>query len=108
MRGVHLVKEAIESLPLFAGDFFAHLASILAGTIDAESDRCGAEAIEDEGAGHGFKAALPLHAGGLAEGGEEALPASFEVGSAGVERKAHGHVELAHGIDRKSTRLNSS
>src|ERR1017187_9870478 len=92
------MEEAIEALPLLAGDLFAHLTGVFAGAVDAESDRCGAEAIEDEGAGHGFKAALPLHAGGLAKRGEEALPAGFEVGASGVERKAHGHVELAHGI----------
>ena len=34
----------------------------------------------------------------LAEGGEEALPAGFRIGAAGVEHETHGHVELAHGI----------
>ena len=95
---VHLVEEAIEALPLLAGDFFADLAGIFAGAVDAEGDGGGADAIEDECAGHGFKAALPLHARGLAERGKEALPAGFEVGAAGVEQEAHGHVELAHGV----------
>ena len=39
LRRVDLVIEAIEALPLLGGDFFAHLAGIFAGAIDAEGDR---------------------------------------------------------------------
>ena len=36
LRGVHLVIEAVEALPLLGGDFFADLAGIFAGGIDAD------------------------------------------------------------------------
>ena len=36
VRRMHLVIEAIEALPLLGGDFFADLAGIFAGGIDAD------------------------------------------------------------------------
>ena len=35
---------------------------------------------------------------GIAERGEQPLPAGFGAGAAGVEHQAHGDVELAHGV----------
>ena len=52
IRRVHLVKEAVEPLPLLGGDFFADLAGVFAGAVDAESNRGGANAVEDQLAGH--------------------------------------------------------
>ena len=45
---------------------------------------------------------MPFHSMpvGLAERGDQALPARLGAGAAGVEHQAHGHVELAHGILR--------
>ena len=48
MRRVHLVEEAVEALPLLGGDFFADLAGVFAGGVDAEGDGGGAEAVEDQ------------------------------------------------------------
>ncbi len=38
LRRMHLVIEAVEALPLLAGDFFADLAGVFAGAVDAEGD----------------------------------------------------------------------
>src|SRR5579863_1810089 len=66
LRRADLVKEAIEPLPLFGGDFLADLAGVLPGSIHAVDDGRGIAAAEDEMVRHGLEVAAPLQSFGTA------------------------------------------
>src|SRR5580704_10420268 len=66
LRRTDLVIEAVKSLPLFGGDFFAHLTGVLAGAIHTERDREAVDAVKDESPGHRFQIAIPFQALGIA------------------------------------------
>ena len=72
---MNLMEEPVESLPLLGGDFLAHLASVLARAVDAESDGGMVEIVKDQLVRHRLQIAVPLQAGGLAERGNKPLPA---------------------------------
>lgn len=100
VRQVHLVVKTVEALPHLRGDFFAHLAGVFAGSIEAINDRGWAEIVVDQLLRHFLDATVPLHLHRLAECGHHALPSHLHVGAAGIEHQAHGHVEQAHRILR--------
>src|SRR5580698_5130305 len=100
VRRVHLVIEPIETLPLFGGDFFAHLAGVFAGSIYAVGNGGVMHGIENEAACHRIEITVPFNACRIAQGCNQKLPAGFGAGAAGVEHQVHGHVELANGILR--------
>ena len=98
LRRADLVKQTIEALPLLGGDFFADLAGVFARAVHAEGHGGGIEAIEDEGVRHRIQIAVPVQALGIAKRRQQACPACFGRGAAGVEHQAHGDVELAHRV----------
>ena len=61
VRQMHLMVETVEALPHLSGDFFAHLAGVLARPIEAVNDRGGAETVVDQLLRHCLDAAVPLH-----------------------------------------------
>ena len=98
VRRVHLVVEAVETLPLFGGYFFADLAGVFARSVDATGYGDRMMLVEDQRFSAGGRVASPFKALRIPKGSDEALPMGFGAGTAGVEHEAHSHVELAHGV----------
>src|SRR3569833_77575 len=98
LRRMHLVIQAVQPLPLFAGNFFANLAGVFACCIDAASDGRGVVLVEDELLSGGSNVATPFETCRIAQCSNETLPVRFGACSAGIEHEAHGYIELAHGV----------